>query len=97
MSEKLTQSELYRLSKISDFHADTIKNAVIWDVTRCGSCKNRVSEQCIASIIRVTRISEFGTTLAVTRKDTPGDLPKRRASESYANLIFKMSWILSQL
>jgi hypothetical protein len=32
----------------------------------CDSCKNRVSEESIASIIRVIRIGELGTTLAVT-------------------------------
>jgi hypothetical protein len=35
-----------------------MKNGVFWDVTPCGSCKNRS--------IRVTRIGELGTTLAVT-------------------------------
>jgi hypothetical protein len=38
-----------------------MKNGVFWDVTRCGSCKNRLS----ASFIRVTKIGELGT-LAVT-------------------------------
>jgi hypothetical protein len=39
-----------------------MKNAAFWDMTPCGSCKNRR----IASIIRVARIGELGTTLAVT-------------------------------
>jgi hypothetical protein len=43
-----------------------MKNAVLWDVTLCGSCKNRVSEERIASIIRVPNIGELGTMLAVT-------------------------------
>jgi hypothetical protein len=38
-----------------------MKNAVFWDVMPCGSCKKR----CIAPIIRLTRISKRGTTLAV--------------------------------
>jgi hypothetical protein len=46
------------------FTAVTMKNAVAWDVMSCGSCKNRVSEELSASIIRVTRIGELGTTLA---------------------------------
>jgi hypothetical protein len=41
-----------------------MKNAVLWDVTPCGSCKKR--QESIASINRVTRIGELGTTLAVT-------------------------------
>jgi hypothetical protein len=41
-------------------------NNVFWDIAVCGSCKNDISEEHIASIIRVTRIGELGTTLAVT-------------------------------
>jgi hypothetical protein len=33
-----------------------MKNAVFWDVTPCGPCRNDVSKEFIASIIRVTRI-----------------------------------------
>jgi hypothetical protein len=33
-----------------------MKNAVFWDVTSCGCCKDRLSEERIASIIRATRI-----------------------------------------
>jgi hypothetical protein len=47
------------------FTAVTMKNAEYWDVTPCGPCKNRVWEERITSI-RVTRIGELGTTLAVT-------------------------------
>jgi hypothetical protein len=43
-----------------------MKNGVFWDVTPCGSCKNRISEKRSASFIRVTKISELETTLAVT-------------------------------
>jgi hypothetical protein len=44
-----------------------MKNGVFWDVTPCGSYKN-VSEELSASFIRVTRIGELGTTLAVTSR-----------------------------
>jgi hypothetical protein len=37
-----------------------------WDITPCSSCKNLLSKEGIASIIRVTRIGELVTTLAVT-------------------------------
>jgi hypothetical protein len=47
------------------FTAVTMKNVVFWDVTACGSCKNNVSEEFSASFIRVTRIGELGTTLAL--------------------------------
>jgi hypothetical protein len=40
-------------------------NAVFWDVTPCGFLRTDVSEERIASIIRVERISELGTALAV--------------------------------
>jgi hypothetical protein len=38
-----------------------MKNGFLWDVTACGSC-----DELSASIIRVTRIGELGTMLAVT-------------------------------
>jgi hypothetical protein len=43
-----------------------MKNAVFWDVPSCGSCENRSSKEGIASIFRVTSISELGTMLVVT-------------------------------
>jgi hypothetical protein len=42
-----------------------LKNGVFWDVTPCGSLRTDVSEELSASI-RMTRIGELGTTLAVT-------------------------------
>jgi hypothetical protein len=43
-------------------HFSVMKDVVFWDVTpSCGSCTNRVSEECIASIIMGTRIGELGT------------------------------------
>jgi hypothetical protein len=33
-----------------------MKNAVFWDVTLCGSLGTHISEERIASIIKVTRI-----------------------------------------
>jgi hypothetical protein len=47
------------------FTAVTMKNGVFWDVTPCGSCKNRRFGEHSASFIRVTRICELGTTLAL--------------------------------
>jgi hypothetical protein len=58
---------LYNRVRFEVFTAVTIKNSVFWDVRQCGSCKNRVLEECSASIIRVTRIGELGITLAVTQ------------------------------
>jgi hypothetical protein len=46
--------------------AVTMMNGVSWDVTPCGSCNNRHPEELSASFIRVTRIGELGTTLALT-------------------------------
>jgi hypothetical protein len=49
-----------------------MKNGDFWDVTPCGLVRTDVSEQLSASIIRVTRIGELGTTLAVTsNRHTP--------------------------
>jgi hypothetical protein len=43
-----------------------VKNAVFWDLCRVALVRTDVSEERIASIIRVTRIGELGTTLPVT-------------------------------
>jgi hypothetical protein len=43
-----------------------MKNAVFWAVMSVALVRTDVSEECITSIIRVTKISELGTTLAVT-------------------------------
>jgi hypothetical protein len=44
-----------------------MKNAIFWDVTPVAFVRTDVSEEHSASIIRVTRIGELGTTLAVSR------------------------------
>jgi hypothetical protein len=41
----------------------TSKNGFFWDVTPCGSSRNRSSKELSASFIRATRIGELGTTL----------------------------------
>jgi hypothetical protein len=48
------------------FTVTTMKNDVLWDVTPCGSCKNRRFGELSASFIRMTRIGELGTRLALT-------------------------------
>jgi hypothetical protein len=50
-----------------------MKNGVVWDVTniRVALVRTDVSEELRASFIRVTRIGEIGTTLAVTSQKTP--------------------------
>jgi hypothetical protein len=52
--------------RLKVFTAVTMKNAVFCDVAPCGFVRTDVSEERSASIIRVTRIGELGTTLAVT-------------------------------
>jgi hypothetical protein len=42
------------------------RNAVFWDMTPCRSYKNQSFGKIIASIVRVRRIGELGTTLTVT-------------------------------
>jgi hypothetical protein len=58
------------LLRFEVFIAVSMKNAAFLDVTSCGCSKNRCMEEDIASIIRVTRISELGTTLAVTSNES---------------------------
>jgi hypothetical protein len=47
------------------FTALAMKNPVLCDVTPCGPCKIRIFGGKYPSIIRVTRIVELGTTLAI--------------------------------
>jgi hypothetical protein len=47
-----------------------MKNGVFWDVTPCGSCKNRRSEEISASNIRVTRIGVLGTFAGTSNRCT---------------------------
>jgi hypothetical protein len=61
-----TYRSTYRNVRLRVFTAVTMKNGVFWDVTPCGSCKNRRFGGTSASVIRVTRIGELGTALAVT-------------------------------
>jgi hypothetical protein len=60
------------------FTAVTMKNGFFWDVMSYGSCKSDVSEELSASFIKVTRIGELGTTLAVT-----GNRRKLRRNTKY--------------
>jgi hypothetical protein len=46
--------------------AVTTKNADFWDVTSCGSSKNRRFGGAYHSVSRLERISEMGTKLALT-------------------------------
>jgi hypothetical protein len=43
-----------------------MKNAFFWVVTPWALVRTNVSEKCVASIMRVERISELGTMLDVT-------------------------------
>jgi hypothetical protein len=42
-----------------------MKNGVFWDVSRVALVRTDVSEDLSATIIRVTKIAELGTTLAI--------------------------------
>jgi hypothetical protein len=55
------------------------------DVTPCGFGKKTLSEEGIASIIRVTRIGELGTTLAVTSNQST---LRRNITVKTSNLIW---------
>jgi hypothetical protein len=43
-----------------------MRNVVLWDVMPCDSCKNRRFGGRIESIIRITKVNELGTKLAVS-------------------------------
>jgi hypothetical protein len=46
--------------------AVTMKNAVFWDVNPAALVITHVSGECFVSVIRVKRIGDLGTMLAVT-------------------------------
>jgi hypothetical protein len=54
-----------------------MKNTVFWDVARVGLVRTDVTEERIASIIRVKRIGELGTTLALTTYGTTLNTTRR--------------------
>jgi hypothetical protein len=64
---RFTFNRLHRIISLKIIHLNPLvhsfilKNVVFWDVTPCGSCKNRRFVELSASIIRVTRIGELGT------------------------------------
>jgi hypothetical protein len=53
----------------------TMNNAVFWDVTPYAFVRTDVSEERIASIIRVTRIGELGTLSATSNRVTANVVP----------------------
>jgi hypothetical protein len=56
-----------------------MNNAIIWMLRRVAFVVTEVSEECISSIIRVTRIGELGTTLTVTiNRSTLSSVPLER-------------------
>jgi hypothetical protein len=56
----------YAFSRVEIFAVLAMKNSVFWNVTPYGYCKNRVSEERIASIIIVTKFRELVTVNVVT-------------------------------
>jgi hypothetical protein len=53
-------------ARLEVFTVVTMKNAVFWNVTLVALVRTYVREEYIASIIKVTRIGDLETTLAVT-------------------------------
>jgi hypothetical protein len=56
----------YTYIRFEVFTAVTVKNGIFWELRRVALVRTDVSGELSASIIRVTRIGELGTTLAVT-------------------------------
>jgi hypothetical protein len=73
VTSPLQSSDVQCYIRFEVFTAVTMKNTIFWDVTPCGSCNIWRFER-LTSIVRVKRICELGTTLAVTSK---WNAPKR--------------------
>jgi hypothetical protein len=58
-----TEHNRLMLLKYQVFTAVTVKDAVSWDMTPCGSCKNRRFGRMYRTIIRVKRIRSSETSL----------------------------------
>jgi hypothetical protein len=56
----------------------TTKNAVLWDVTPCGSLTTAVSEERSNFIIRMTIIGEPGASAATTTDESCEEIHRRR-------------------
>jgi hypothetical protein len=54
------------LVRFEVFTTVTMKNGVLWDVTPCGSCKNRRFGGTYRLLHQDDKIGELGTTLAAT-------------------------------
>jgi hypothetical protein len=68
-NEDLCLERLERLTEIPPIcwrYRIVIKNDVFWDVRSMALVRTDVSEERVVSIIRMTRMGELGTTLAVT-------------------------------
>jgi hypothetical protein len=64
----VSSTECSRLIQIEQWRQQPyIKNAVLWDMMPCGSCKNRCFGQTYRLHHQGEKISGLGTTLAVTR------------------------------
>jgi hypothetical protein len=75
-----------------------MKNSIFCDGTPCGSCKNRHFGGRYHFIIRVTRISELGTVLAVTsnqstlQRNTMVTLMMEALLSSKTSILTRTTW-----
>jgi hypothetical protein len=65
ITSSLQSSAGYCYVRSEVYTAVTMKNAVFWDMTLCGSCKNCSFGGAYRPIVRVKRIRELEITLAV--------------------------------
>jgi hypothetical protein len=63
---KCVRIQFFNEVRFEVFTAVSMKNGVFWNVTPCALVRTDVSEELSASFIKVKRIGELGTTLAVT-------------------------------
>jgi hypothetical protein len=73
-----TEPSRLMLYKVWDFHAVTMRSAVFWDVTLCGSCKNR----------------DFGGTYHLYHQGEKNWRARNNVSSNYIIFLHSVLWLL---
>jgi hypothetical protein len=80
LAQRVTPANRNQFVRFKVFTAATMKNGVLWMLRCVALVRTDVSEELSASFVRVTRIGELGTPLAVTSNRRSHMTMKREGS-----------------